>query len=1068
MTRATLLLPVLVPLFVLALLVPAGCGSDDGGAGDEADAVDATDVTGGDAAQDVADTGPDAADADAGPDLEAEREAIRAVPETERWTLPGLSAPVHVVRTEMGVPHVYASTREDLGRALGFVVARDRFFVMDLQRRLAQGTVSALLGDVGLESDLDSRLTGMHVVADRVLAGLNEEMAAYLDAYAAGINAYVEQVAAGELPPPSEVDLAAPLLGAEDAASLMEPFDRRDVAAMIAVIMYETTFEGGDPKRAQKYAALDGGLFEGAAFEDLRQAGAVEDIWWRLDPPFEALSTAAWPGQGEGNTATAAGGMARAPAGTGRAALPAASMLERTVARLDRRKIVLGRREAENFGSNVWAVAGDRTTDGAALVAGDGHLPLYVPSIMYQVGMDTRVFGEGGGFSQAGLLITSLPLLAVGTNGDVAWSQVNPVSDTVDWYSEEIALDAGGMPESSRFQGEWKPLERVEETYEIADVPALDSVGRTETWDRFVTFDGRMLFDIEGTPVDGEAPEGAYVTNVGGRRVIPGDVDGDGVVSAVSFDYTAFDTEAYPAALDAFGHAEDVRDLQEATKGFVGNLLFTGAADKDGHIFYTAYQGVPCRGYLDRDAQGRWLPDADPTLLLDGTRYGGFTIPTGPDGKVDEAPGQEDPYRCVVPFEETPQAVDPPQGYVVSANNQPAPIHEDGTLYDDPWYIGGPWSSVRANTIAGALEDAIAEGTADEAKMAEIQANKRSRLAELFVPALLEAVSTGRALAASDEDLTGWELRLAELYGANEARFEEAASRLEAWQDRGLWAASGVDSFYHVSTDDGRADSVATMIFNAWLPRAIGAVFGDEDMRDAWRFNGSRARFHALDRFLRGRGEDGSDLASWNPETGESVFFDVRGTAEVERSREVLLQGLVETLDWLESEPTGPAAGGFGTDDMSAWRWGLRHRVKFESVIADYLPTDSELGFIADLFSITTETLPLADDMQAEDPRRDLKWFPRGGDNYTVDAASPGFGGTNFDYGSGPVMRMVIALDEDGVRGRNIVPGGQSGLTDSDHFADQAELWLGNQTIPLRFHVDQVVEGATGREVLEP
>ncbi|MGM0578743.1 MAG: penicillin acylase family protein [Myxococcota bacterium] len=65
-------------------------------------------------------------------------------------------------------------------------------------------------------------------------------------------------------------------------------------------------------------------------------------------------------------------------------------------------------------------------------------------------------------------------------------------------------------------------------------------------------------------------------------------------------------------------------------------------------------------------------------------------------------------------------------------------------------------------------------------------------------------------------------------------------------------------------------------------------------------------------------------------------------------------------------------------------------------------------------------------------------------------------------------MRMVIALDEDGVRGRNIVPGGQSGLTDSEHFADQAALWLGNQTIPLRFHVDQVVEGATGREVLEP
>ena len=64
---------------------------------------------------------------------------------------------------------------------------------------------------------------------------------------------------------------------------------------------------------------------------------------------------------------------------------------------------------------------------------------------------------------------------------------------------------------------------------------------------------------------------------------------------------------------------------------------------------------------------------------------------------------------------------------------------------------------------------------------------------------------------------------------------------------------------------------------------------------------------------------------------------------------------------------------------------------------------------------------------------------------------------------------MVIALYPDGrVAGQNIVPGGQSGLTDSPHFADQLRLWLGNQATPIRFHVDEIVDGAVGREAYVP
>ena len=116
-----------------------------------------------------------------------------------------------------------------------------------------------------------------------------------------------------------------------------------------------------------------------------------------------------------------------------------------------------------------------------------------------------------------------------------------------------------------------------------------------------------------------------------------------------------------------------------------------------------------------------------------------------------------------------------------------------------------------------------------------------------------------------------------------------------------------------------------------------------------------------------------------------------------------------------------------------------------------------------------TDTLPLADGLPADDPRSDLVGFPRPGDNYSVDNADPGYRPTRFEYRNGPVKRMVIALDGAGqVRGSNVIPGGQSGLTDSPYFADQAALWLGNGTLPLRFHLAEVVQGAVGRAVYTP
>jgi hypothetical protein len=146
----------------------------------------------------------------------------------------------------------------------------------------------------------------------------------------------------------------------------------------------------------------------------------------------------------------------------------------------------------------------------------------------------------------------------------------------------------------------------------------------------------------------------------------------------------------------------------------------------------------------------------------------------------------------------------------------------------------------------------------------------------------------------------------------------------------------------------------------------------------------------------------------------------------------------------------------------------LRHQVRFESLLNDFLGSDPLFEVFTSVFAIDTRVLPLAPSIPAGDPRADLRWFPRPGDNWGVDAANPGFSGTDFTYGDGPVMRMIFALGPDGFAGVNVIPGGQSGLTDSPYFADQARSWLGNETLPLRFEVADVAAGATGREVLRP
>ena len=103
--------------------------------------------------------------------------------------LPGLDAPVTITRDGEGVPTLTARTRPDLARAMGFLHGQERFFQMDLLRRVGAGELAELVGPAALDLDRAHRLHRFRALAQTLLARQDPADRALLAAYTAGVNA---------------------------------------------------------------------------------------------------------------------------------------------------------------------------------------------------------------------------------------------------------------------------------------------------------------------------------------------------------------------------------------------------------------------------------------------------------------------------------------------------------------------------------------------------------------------------------------------------------------------------------------------------------------------------------------------------------------------------------------------------------------------------------------------------------------------------------------------------------------------------------------------------------------
>src|SRR3989304_2180246 len=117
----------------------------------------------------------------------------RSFPQTSgEVNLPGLNDPVEVLRDAWGVPHIYAETEHDLFMAQGYVHAQDRFWQMDFWRHIGAGRLAEMFGESQVETDAFIRTLGWPRIAEQEWQRADDESRQILQAYADGVNAYLE------------------------------------------------------------------------------------------------------------------------------------------------------------------------------------------------------------------------------------------------------------------------------------------------------------------------------------------------------------------------------------------------------------------------------------------------------------------------------------------------------------------------------------------------------------------------------------------------------------------------------------------------------------------------------------------------------------------------------------------------------------------------------------------------------------------------------------------------------------------------------------------------------------
>jgi penicillin amidase len=343
----------------------------------------------------------------------------------------GLSSPVEILRDEFGIPHIRAATEADVMFGQGYVHAQDRLWQMEFQRRLGAGRLAEFLGRPALPTDRLFRTLGLYRAASAAWGSLSPDARLLLEAYIAGINAFIASHRGRSLPFEFSLFGIAP-----------EPWTPADVLVWpkVMALVLSTNFR-----------------------DELLRARVTA----RIGPAGAAALMPAW---GDGWPVIVPEGLDPAPAadpGPGLLAKPVSRVVPHleaaAIARLASMVPTSPFAVSTPAASNNWVVSGARTASGRPLLANDPHLAARLPSTWYLVHL------EGGRINAIGASLPGSPGVVIGHNARIAWGLTNLMTDVQDLYVER--LNARGEAE---YEGGFEPVRVVHESIKVRgerDVP---------------------------------------------------------------------------------------------------------------------------------------------------------------------------------------------------------------------------------------------------------------------------------------------------------------------------------------------------------------------------------------------------------------------------------------------------------------------------------------------------------------------------------------------------------------------------------------------------------------------
>jgi penicillin G amidase len=344
----------------------------------------------------------------------------------------GLSGPVEIVRDADAIPHIFAAAKLDALFGLGYVHAQDRLWQMEFQRRIGHGTLSEVFGEATIPQDRFLRTVGFGRAARSAWERLPVSARRQIDAYVAGVNAFL----AGEPPLPPEFTL----LGFRPA-----PWTGADVLVWVKMMAWD--------------------LSANYSHELLRR-----DLLARVGPertaellpkyPDEALSIIMGGHQAPQPHAESP----RQPPLAPRSASWSAAFANALGGHETVRRQLLGGARVEALGSNNWVVDGTMTASGKPLLANDPHLATHVPSLWYLAHM------SAGEFDVIGATLPGAPAMAIGRNRFIAWGETNVAADVEDLFQERLD-PTGKMVE---YRGALEPLTMLRERIVVSGGDAIE------------------------------------------------------------------------------------------------------------------------------------------------------------------------------------------------------------------------------------------------------------------------------------------------------------------------------------------------------------------------------------------------------------------------------------------------------------------------------------------------------------------------------------------------------------------------------------------------------------------